>query len=54
MPLNCIPVTTTKAAFQEKLDSVDDKLWVDCGFWGGVIPQNIDDLDELLNRSVRR
>ena len=52
MPLNCIPVTTTKAAFQEKLDAVDDKLWVDCGFWGGVIPQNIADLDELLNAGV--
>jgi allantoinase len=52
MPLNCIPVTTTKAAFEEKLDAVDDKLWVDCGFWGGVIPQNIDDLDELLNAGV--
>jgi allantoinase len=52
MPLNCIPVTTTKAAFQEKLDSVDDKLWVDCGFWGGVIPQNINDLDELLHAGV--
>lgn len=52
MPLNCIPVTTTKAAFQEKLDSVDDKLWVDCGFWGGVIPENIADLDELLNAGV--
>jgi allantoinase len=52
MPLNCIPVTTTKAAFQEKLDAVDDKLWIDCGFWGGVIPQNIDDLDELLNAGV--
>lgn len=52
MPLNCIPVTTTKAAFQEKLDAVEDKLWVDCGFWGGVIPQNIEDLDELLNAGV--
>ncbi len=52
MPLNCIPVTTTKAAFQEKLDAVVDKLWVDCGFWGGVIPQNIGDLDELLNAGV--
>ena len=29
MPLNCIPVTTTKAAFAEKLAAVDDKLWVD-------------------------
>jgi len=52
MPLNCIPVTTTPAAFQEKLDSVHDKLWVDCGFWGGVIPQNLDDLDDLLNAGV--
>ena len=52
MPLNCIPVTTTKAAFEEKLAAVDDKLWVDCGFWGGVIPQNIADLDELLNAGV--
>jgi allantoinase len=52
MPLNCIPVTTTKAAFEEKLAAVDDKLWVDCGFWGGVIPQNINDLDELLNAGV--
>ncbi|PCH94349.1 MAG: allantoinase AllB [Gammaproteobacteria bacterium] len=52
MPLNCIPVTTTKAAFQEKLAAVDDKLWVDCGFWGGVVPHNIDDLDELLNAGV--
>jgi allantoinase len=52
MPLNCIPVTTTKAAFQEKLDAVDDKLWIDCGFWGGVIPQNINDLDDLLNAGV--
>jgi allantoinase len=52
MPLNCIPVTTTKAAFAEKLAAVDDKLWVDCGFWGGVIPQNIADLDALLNAGV--
>ena len=52
MPLNCIPVTTTKAAFEEKLDAVHDKLWVDCGFWGGVIPQNIGELDELLSAGV--
>ncbi|WDE14048.1 allantoinase AllB [Thalassomonas haliotis] len=52
MPLNCIPVTVNKAAFQEKLDAVHDKLWVDCGFWGGVIPQNIGELDELLTAGV--
>lgn len=52
MPLNCIPVTTTKAAFSEKLDAVVDKLWVDCGFWGGVVPDCIDGLDELLEAGV--
>ena len=52
MPLNCIPVTTTKAAFEEKLVAVKDKLWVDCGFWGGVIPQSIDQLPELLDAGV--
>lgn len=52
MPLNCIPVTIDKASFQEKLDSVHDKLWVDCGFWGGIIPQSVDDLEELLEAGV--
>lgn len=52
MPLNCIPVTTTKDAFIEKLNAVSDKLWVDCGFWGGVIPDNIEQLDELLQAGV--
>ena len=52
MPLNCIPVTTSKAALIEKLESVHDQLWVDCGFWGGVIPGSIDDLEELLSAGV--
>lgn len=52
MPLNCIPVTTSKQALAEKLEAVSDKLWVDCGFWGGIIPQSIDDLDELLGSGV--
>ena len=52
MPLNCIPVTINKASFEEKLAAVSDKLWVDCGFWGGVIPQSIDELDELLSSGV--
>ena len=52
MPLNCIPVTTTRDAFKEKLEAVKDKLWVDCGFWGGVIPDNIEQLDDLLSAGV--
>jgi allantoinase len=52
MPLNCIPVTIDKASFQEKLNCVHDKLWVDCGFWGGVVPSSVDSLDELLSAGV--
>lgn len=52
MPLNCIPVTINKVALEEKLEAVHDKLWVDCGFWGGVVPESIDDLDELLSAGV--
>ena len=52
MPLNCIPVTINKAALDEKLAAVSNQLWVDCGFWGGVVPASIDDLDELLGAGV--
>ncbi|SFC68544.1 allantoinase AllB [Pseudoalteromonas denitrificans] len=52
MPLNCIPVTINKKAFDEKLAAVSDKLWVDCGFWGGVIPDSINDLEALLEAGV--
>jgi allantoinase len=40
MPLNSIPATTNTSAFREKLASAAGKLWVDTGFWGGVIPGN--------------
>lgn len=52
MPLNCSPVTTTKKALNTKLDAVRGKLWVDCGFWGGIIPNNIDELEPLLQAGV--
>ncbi|MBT5095714.1 MAG: allantoinase AllB [Halobacteriovoraceae bacterium] len=52
MPLNCLPVTTTVENFQTKLREVDGKLWVDTGFWGGVVPDSIDSLDELLGSGV--
>ena len=52
MPLNCTPVTTSVDALKQKLDSLAGKLWIDCGFWGGVIPDSLDDLDELLSAGV--
>ena len=52
MPLNCTPVTTSVDALRQKLDSLAGKLWIDCGFWGGVIPDSLDDLDELIQAGV--
>ncbi|MGB5051703.1 MAG: allantoinase AllB [Caldilineaceae bacterium] len=52
MPLNASPVTTTAAALKLKLEAAKGKLHVNCGFYGGVIPNNIDDLDELLRSGV--
>ncbi len=52
MPLNCSPVTTTADALRQKLEALENKLWIDCGFWGGVIPENLDQLDELVQAGV--
>ncbi len=53
MPLNSDPVTTTRDALEKKLDSTEGKLWVDCAFYGGVIPGNVDELEPLIERGVR-
>ena len=47
MPLNCLPVTTTRAALEEKRRVATGQLHVDVGFWGGVIPGNTGELAEL-------
>lgn len=53
MPLNCSPVTVSKEKFYTKLDILkQDKLYVDTGFWGGVTPDSVDDLDDLLKSGV--
>jgi allantoinase len=52
MPLNSIPATTSAGAFREKLAAAAGKLWVDGGFWGGVVPGNIPDLRPLWEAGV--
>ena len=53
MPLNAIPPTTTVPNFELKLKAAENQCWVDVGFWGGLVPDNIDDLVPLLDRGVR-
>jgi allantoinase len=52
MPLNSIPATTTAAAFREKIAAAANKLWVDTGFWGGVVPGNVPELRPLWDAGV--
>jgi allantoinase len=48
MPLNSDPVTTTAAAFAAKRAAAEGQCWMDCGFWGGVIPGNSDQLAPMI------
>jgi allantoinase len=54
MPLNSIPATTTSAAYREKIAAATGKpkLWVDVGFWGGVVPGNVPELRPLWDAGV--
>jgi allantoinase len=52
MPLNSIPATTTASAYREKVAAAAGKLWVDVGFWGGVVPGNARDLRPLWDAGV--
>jgi allantoinase len=52
MPLNSIPATTSAAAYREKLAAVAGKLWVDTGFWGGVVPGNTAEIRPLWDAGV--
>lgn len=52
MPLNSIPPTTTLPGFEAKLASAKGQLWVDVGFWGGLIPGNVAELAALHQAGV--
>lgn len=52
MPLNCIPVTTTLSALNEKLAATHGLLSVDCGFYGGVTPGNAPELAPMIRAGV--
>jgi len=52
MPLNNLPVTTDGAAFDLKLAAAKRSSVVDFGFWGGLVPGNLDRLTELAECGV--
>jgi len=52
MPLNSVPVTTTAEALQVKRAAADGQCWVDVGFWGGAVPENLTQLRALWDAGV--
>lgn len=42
MPLDSDPVTTSVAALESKYAAAQGNCQIDVGFWGGVVPDNID------------
>ncbi len=52
MPLNSSPVTTTAEALASKVRAAAGKLWVDCGFYGGVVPGVRGEVGPLIDAGV--
>jgi allantoinase len=52
MPLNAHPPTLDAASFREKQAVAEQKSLVDFALWGGLVPQNLDKLEELAKCGV--
>jgi allantoinase len=52
MPLNSVPATTSVVGLAAKLAAARGRLYVDVGFWGGVVPGNDEQLEPLWEAGV--
>jgi allantoinase len=52
MPLNAHPPTLDAESFDLKLAAAKKNSLVDFAFWGGLVPQNLDKLEEIAERGV--
>lgn len=52
MPLNSIPPTTTAAALALKREHAARSAYIDVGFWGGAVPENLGSLREVADGGV--
>jgi allantoinase len=52
MPLNAIPPTIDGAAFDAKVAAAAGVARIDVALWGGLVPGDLDRLDELAARGV--
>ncbi|MFZ1320093.1 MAG: allantoinase AllB [Ignavibacteria bacterium] len=52
MPLNSDPVTIDKNSLDQKINSATGKLYTDVGFYGGAVPENMNELNLLYKCGV--
>lgn len=52
MPLNASPVTTNVDAWNKKIESASGKIHCNCGFWGGIIPGNENEIEPLIEKGA--
>ncbi len=52
MPLNSSPVTTNRRALEAKRQAARDKLSIDVGFYGGLVPGNEGEIEEMVHAGV--
>lgn len=52
MPLNSSPVTTNVEALELKMEAARGKMHVNCHFWGGLIPGNLEQIEPLIEKGV--
>src|SRR3712207_5374617 len=54
MPLNAYPPTCDAACFDQKLALAEAHSLVDFAFYGGLVPGNLESMDEVAERGVAR
>ena len=52
MPLNSEPVTISRSALSQKKEAARKNAFVNCFYWGGLVPKNIDQLPDLLKTEI--
>ncbi|TFJ38553.1 allantoinase AllB [Carnobacterium divergens] len=52
MPLNQLPATTSRETLQLKFDAAKGKLSMDVALFGGLVPYNLEDLEDLNEEGV--
>ncbi len=52
MPLNSSPVTTSKQNLTLKISAAKKNAHVNCGFYGGMVPGNLKNIEGLLENGV--